>query len=403
VLYHHRPAAVDADGDAVRAVRLHDDAHHAETVLRADVFLDATETGELLPLAGCEYVTGAEGRPATEEPHAPEKRDPLNMQAVTHCFAMEWADGEDFTIDKPDQYAFWRDYVPEVTPAWPGTLLSWVYSHPPTLKPYQIPFHPTDEPGRGFWLYRRIRAAEQFQPGHAGRDATLVNWPMNDYFRRPVFEVSEAEREQALEEARQLSLSWFYWLQTEAPRDDGKTGWPGLRLRPDLMGTRDGLAKRVYIRESRRIQALYTVREQDVGKEVRMAETGASETDVRCRSYDDSIGVGSYRLDLHPSTGGDNYIDFAALPFEIPLGALVPVRMRNLLPACKNIGTTHVTNGCYRLHPVEWAIGDAAGLLAVETLRTGEPPQHLRANDERQADFLRVVDAEGIPRHWPDG
>ena len=51
------------------------------------------------------------------------------------------------------------------------------------------------------------------------------------------------------------------------------------------------------------------------------------------------------------------------IPFEIPLGALLPERVENLLPACKNIGTTHITNGCYRLHPVEWNIGEAAGAL----------------------------------------
>ena len=46
----------------------------------------------------------------------------------------------------------------------------------------------------------------------------------------------------------------------------------------------------------------------------------------------------------------------------------IRLRMRNLLPACKNIGTTHITNGCYRLHPVEWNIGEAAGVLAAEAM-----------------------------------
>ena len=75
-------------------------------------------------------------------------------------------------------------------------------------------------------------------------------------------------------------------------------------------------------------------------------------------------GLGRHRqlpIDLHPSTGGDNYIDIARLPFQIPLGALIAGRVENLLPACKNLGVTHITNGCYRLHPVEWNIGEAAG------------------------------------------
>ncbi len=62
-----------------------------------------------------------------------------------------------------------------------------------------------------------------------------------------------------------------------------------------------------------------------------------------------------------------------ARPFQIPLGALIPVRIENLLPAAKNIGTTHITNGCYRLHPVEWNVGEVAGELAAHCLDLGEP------------------------------
>ncbi len=54
-------------------------------------------------------------------------------------------------------------------------------------------------------------------------------------------------------------------------------------------------------------------------------------------------------------------------PFQIPLGALLPVRVDNLLPACKNLGTTRITSGAYRVHPVERSIGEAAGALAVAT------------------------------------
>jgi hypothetical protein len=63
------------------------------------------------------------------------------------------------------------------------------------------------------------------------------------------------------------------------------------------------------------------------------------------------------------------------------------VRVRNLLPACKNIGATHITNGCYRLHPVEWNIGESAGLLAafcilcsVETHQVYETPALIATN-----------------------
>lgn len=43
------------------------------------------------------------------------------------------------------------------------------------------------------------------------------------------------------------------------------------------------------------------------------------------------------------------YVHAPSYPFQVPLGALLPERMENLLPAAKNMGTTHITNGCYRL------------------------------------------------------
>src|SRR2546423_4872245 len=91
-----------------------------------------------------------------------------------------------------------------------------------------------------------------------------------------------------------------------------------------------------------------------------MQVPGKNKEDLTAEPFADSVGVGSYRIDLHPSSGGDNYIDISSLPFQIPLGALICRRMDNLIPAAKNIGVTHITNGCYRLHPVEWNIGESA-------------------------------------------
>jgi hypothetical protein len=120
------------------------------------------------------------------------------------------------------------------------------------------------------------------------------------------------------------------------------------------------------------------------------------------RAHSDSVGIGSYRIDLHPSTGGDNYVDVASVPFEIPLGALLPRRVGNLLPAAKNIGTTHITNGCYRLHPVEWNVGEVAGHLAGFALRRGVTPHQVREDDKLFDEFSRLLDAAGVERHWPE-
>jgi hypothetical protein len=118
----------------------------------------------------------------------------------------------------------------------------------------------------------------------------------------------------------------------------------------------------------------------------------------RAPSFGDSVGVGAYRIDLHPSTSGANMIDTSTLPFEIPLRAMIPVRVQNLIPASKNIGTTHITNGCYRLHPVEWNIGEVAGMMAVLALEKGVPVQVFGENPSPvQAEVIR----QGISTVWP--
>jgi len=121
---------------------------------------------------------------------------------------------------------------------------------------------------------------------------------------------------------------------------------------------------------------------------------------VVAETFPDSVGVGSYRIDLHPSTGGVNYIDISALPFQIPLGALIPRRIENLLPACKNPGTTHITNGCFRLHPVEWVIGEAAGALVAFCLESRLRPA-VRNTPGKLAAFQSRLTAQGVELAWP--
>jgi len=406
VLRRHRPTSVTTDGDRVTSVSLQDLGDGNDVIVSAAYVLDATETGELLPLTGAEYITGAESRADTGEPHAPEIADPLNMQATSVCFAVDHLDGKDHTIDRPDTYGFWRDYRAGF---WPAPLLSWIAPDPRTLEPVERFLDPNPQPDPFFdeaavpyqrggdvdlWLFRRIAARRNFADGFMTSDITLVNWPMIDYWLGPVFEVDADTARAQLEGARELSRSFLYWMQTEAPRPDGGTGYPGLRLRPDVVGTDDGLAMAPYIRESRRIRARHTIVEQELATEMR-GPRGA----VR---YEDSVGVGSYRIDLHPSTSGDTYIDVASAPFEIPLGALLPIRMRNLLPACKNIGTTHITNGCYRLHPVEWNVGEVAGLIATHCLTANAEPLSLRPGTKGLEEFIRMIENDGIQRHWPE-
>jgi hypothetical protein len=381
-LLRHRPVGVATTGDRVDAVTL--TGPDGEVTVWADWILDATETGALLPLAGAEHVTGFESRDRTGEPHAPAEDQPDNLQPVTVCFALEHHAGEDHTIDRPAEY---DRFAPR---------FSWTAPDPQTNHPVERRFEPNpvdedpltigpdfDNPDldKDLWRFRRIAARGLFAPGAYPSDITLVNWPQVDYADAPVLDGPD-------DAARALSRSFLHWMQTEA-------GFPGLKLRGDIVGdTPDGLAKAPYVREARRIRALRTIAEQDIALDVR-GEHGAVH-------FPDSVGIGHYRIDLHPSTGGDPYIDLPCCPFQLPLGALVHQRVDNLIAAGKCLGTTHITNGAYRLHPVEWNAGEAAGHLAAFCREQRTLPRAVCAQPGLLATLQAQLDAAGIERAWPE-
>ncbi len=399
LLLNHKATKAETRGDEVLSVTLRDSLSGDDVTLVAPYFVDATERGDLLPLTKTEYVTGAESKEETKELHGADKADPTNNQAFTVCFTVEYVAGEDWTIDKPANYAFWHDYVPNLIPAWTGKLLDLTYPTPSTLKPNHATCVPDGSQTKAFnfWTYRRIIDPSNFMPGTYKGSTSLINWPQNDYLLGNIIDVSEEEFQKHVNAAKELNLSLLYWLQTEAPRPDGGSGWKGLRLHKGLLGTQDGMAKYPYVREARRIKAEFTVLEEHVGKENRKLVSG----EERAAWFEDSVGVGFYNIDLHPTCGGNNYIDFRALPFQVPLGALLPQRVNNLLPACKNIGTTHITNGCYRVHPAEWGIGEAVGLLATFAKNKKQPLRAIRANKRLLADFQQWIQQQGVEIAWP--
>jgi hypothetical protein len=404
LLTRHKAIRADTQGASVKSVTLRGPA--SKTTVTFSTVIDATELGDLLPMTSTEYVSGAESKKQTGEPHATDSPEPDNVQGFTWCFpvAFDPTPGANHTIDKPMQYDRWRDYTPHLTPPWPGKMFDWTYTQPVSLKPIKRPLFDPAGKRNDFWHYRKIVRSDVYQDGHRPHEVSLVNWPQNDYWEHNVIDKPAEDVAVYLEEAKQLSLSLLYWMQTEAPNEKGGTGHPGLYLRPDLSGTDDGLAMAPYLRESRRIKAVFTVTENHVGAFARHhTEKPKLDGDgaMRAEIFPDSVGVGYYRIDLHPSTGGKNYVDVASLPFQIPLGALLPIRMDNLLPACKNIGTTHITNGCYRLHPVEWNIGESAGLLAAFSLCKRVPPREVREKKELLDEFQTLLRNQGVELNWP--
>jgi hypothetical protein len=394
------PVGAEVSQQRISSVTLQSRDGKRQRTVSAPYVIDATELGELLPLTGAPFRTGAEARAEFDEPSAPESADPNDVQAISWCFVVDYDPQAGHVIETPAQWERWRDYDPRLSPPWGSNMLSWSATHPITLEPVVRTFDPVKpQPERGpmdLWTFRRIADRSHFQEGFYRSDIVLVNWPQIDYLEGNLIGATPKQKEQYLYEARQQSLSMLYWMQTEAPRPDGGKGWPGLRLRGDLTEGPDGLAMAPYIRECRRLAGWTAVTENHVGETARhgMGQSVA-------QPFEDSVGVGAYRIDLHPSTAHKNYLDVGSLPFQIPLGALFGEAVENLLAGAKNLSTTHITNGCYRLHPVEWNVGEAAGLLASHCLDQALTPRQVRENPNALRRFQTFIESQGVEIAWP--
>jgi hypothetical protein len=316
-----------------------------------------------------------------KRPSAPDVADPTSVQALTFPLAVEFCPGEVHTIPKPDGYDHNRTAQP----------YSFVYTPWDPAAPVYRMFETAPGTYGPFWTYRRALDAANFDDLRIPRDVSILNWSSNDFRGGPVIDRLPDQQAALYRQARNLSLGFLYWLQTEAPRDDGGTGYPELRPRPDVMGSADGLSQMPYVREGRRLRAQRTILEHDI--------SAAAQPGPRAVRYDDTVGIGFYPIDIH---GKDRTTSTDTSPFQIPLGALVPLRSRNLLPAAKNIGTTHLTNGATRLHPVEWAVGEAAATVADFCLRVGATPQEVSGRPDLTRRLQIQLLDQKVPLYWYD-
>ena len=456
IYYKTIPVKVDKTGNQVVSVTFKNQINGKEFTIKAKMVLDATELGDLLPLSGTAYRLGIDATDDTKEPSLYDDKGnavfkqsyPGIVQSFTYPFVVEWgAPGEDHRLQwelRPTSYEtnrhrFSLDKRPN------GYLMT---------RPNEWMKSKGDSPRPAFWTYRRILDAmildPQLKPDLFPRyqkdkwvtdytpkanpdlfipndmqtnvgDLLEVNWGSNDYYDRTIIDVTPEERAQSLKEAKELALGFLYYLWYELPRDPkdprldpadeknwsidpatGKnTGYSNLKLRPDVLDTEDGLSKYPYIRESRRVRPLFTIRQQDV----------MGPANARAKRFADSVGIGHYyMMDLHQVVKHDRSIPSVRYRevvfedgtkgrqnndsrFQIPLGALIPEKTDNLLMACKNLGVTHLTNGCYRLHPVEFQIGQAAGATAVMSVAAKQSPRdfwEMEPSSKPSANELRL-------------
>ncbi len=386
----HKAAAASVDGDRIVSVTAVSLERAAPKRFRPTIVLDATELGDLLPLTGAEYRSGAEAIAETGEAHAqPAEPKAHCVQSFTYTFGMERRpEGERHVIPAPERYAYFRDRQPYSLKI--HVHGGEIYGEESGWLAYKV-FDTMAGTKGGLWTYRRLVASAQFGAAYPS-DLTMFNWPGNDYRDAGLIDRPPLDVAAALQDAKRASLGFLHWVQTEAPAAGERKGASELKLRPDIMGTDDGLAKFPYIRESRRIRALKTIVEHEVST--------AFQPGPRAAHFTDSVGIGWYPIDIHNSGPDDVGVSCRTRPFQIPLGALLPIRMSNLIAAAKNIGTTHITNGCYRLHPVEWNIGEAAGALAAFALDHDLAPRRIHSDPARLGAFQASLLAEGVPLAW---
>jgi hypothetical protein len=381
--------SADVANGSVRSLQL----ANGDTVA-ATIFVDATDLGDLLPICGISWFIGAEAQSDTEEPHAPGAACAAHVQPVTVGIAVEHRpDGESHVIPKPP------NYVPVLIAAQDfhvynarNGMIGGVFTsaHSP---------HPEWET---LFNYRQYIDHRNFSDPNYACDRTVINVGCNDYQAAVIPTGDPVIDASTVEDARAVSIAYLYWLQTEAPRDDGSGyGYPNLMVRTDIFGRADGTSPQAYIRESRRIsKPIVRILEQHI------AISNSNSPAVRApMNFSDSCGICTYGIDIHQCYGppGTPWVGgITVRPFQIPLGSLIPTDASNLITACKNIGATHLTSGAYRVHPGEWAIGEAAGTLAAYCVGQNVLPAQAHANPSRVAAFqLRLLEW-GVPIFWWD-
>ncbi|WP_349262900.1 FAD-dependent oxidoreductase [Allocoleopsis sp.] len=366
------PLEVLRQGDCITGVRFADFTVHAK------ITLDGTELGDLLALADVPHLWGWELRSAqgsSADSFSLRRRFANGIATLSRSHFEEPSapiSPNDLTQRYPVQAPTWivilKDFgTAEVAPEIPI---------PPNYSPEQFTGAWDDYGAELFMNYGRL-------PG----GLFMINWPIhgNDYGEGVGRLVESQElRQQFLQEALWHTQGFARFIQTQLGRRYGLAD----NIFPHSLLGGGAYALHPYYRESRRLQGLDTVREQDIlpvagGRVAALPLDGAGHAIAkRCRlgqiasgatrSEITSIAVGNYPNDHHypgvnfplkPKSirwGGR----WTGTPFTIPYGSLVPISTDGFLVCEKNISVSHIANGATRLQPLVMNIGQAAGMAA---------------------------------------
>jgi hypothetical protein len=428
--------------------------------------IEATETGEIVGLTDIPYRLGIDPLSSFEPSSSSVTGDEYCTQGFTYTFAME-ATEEPQVHEMPPFYPEHQNYYSYELERLANFDLVFTYRRiwsPEEGDPEKFGGIEFTTPTPGDISMQNWTWGNDYRPGTAKDNLIYTRRQLKELGQLEPNGWMGGLRTRTLSRGEDHSLGYFYWLvegKTDSQLGDGvKKPYPNNRLLKGLdspMGTAHGLSKYPYIREGRRIIGRvypgysqgFNINEIDISRADYRNEYYAQRLDAktyrrlwtkldkddpianrnknidkiqqRTRSsiYPDSVGIGHYAIDFHPCMNesppekagntereGERKGGGQAYPFQIPLRAMIPQEIDNLIVTGKSIATSHIASAAYRVHSFEWSSGAAAGITAVFGLEEKVLPYQLVDEPlikENQFKLLKQrLEAAGNPTAFPD-
>jgi hypothetical protein len=332
--YHYELVNVIKKENTITGVLFYDNQQQKNILIKAKRYIDATELGDVLAAAKIPYDLGMESNDVTKEQVNKNGANDI-VQDITYVAVLKDYGTPQPFIERPKNYDSLE---------FDASNLSF-YKDSTRTKP------PVD-------------AIKMLNYGKLPRNKYMLNWPIygNDIYLN-VVEKTPKERAALLEIAKQQTLRFVYFIQKDL-------GFKNLALADDEFKTKDQLAYYPYYRESRRVKGLSRMVVQHI----------ATPFETEKPLYRTGIAVGDYPIDHHHKKNptAPQHLDFFSVPsFNIPISCLIPENQDNIIIAEKSISVSNVVNGTTRLQPCVMQIGQAAGLLAAQSVKDHLAPKNV--------------------------
>ncbi|ELR97843.1 FAD-dependent oxidoreductase [Gloeocapsa sp. PCC 73106] len=420
--------------------------------------IEATETGEIIALADVPYRLGIDPLSHFEPSSSSEMGDSYCTQGFTYTFALEQTETKQ-SYEMPSFYPQHAHYYSYELSRFADLDLLFTYRRiwsAETGEWQTVGGISFTSPTPGDISMQNWTWGNDYRPGNPEDNLIYTREQLKATGQLHPGGWKGGLRTETLHKGEEHALGFFYWLAmgtTDSQLGTGvKQPYPYYRLLqgPDTaMGTSHGLSKYPYIREGRRIIGRpsfgypegFTIREIDISRrnyqDPYYRENLPPETYRRLESmisglegtprpsrkrstiYPDGVGIGHYAIDFHPcmedsppeSAGNrersrERKGAGMAYPFQIPLRAMIPQNIDNLLVAGKSIATSHIASAAYRVHSFEWSSGAAAGITAVFALEQDVIPYQLIETMPRPSDELKLLQKKlnenGNPTAFPN-